>query len=189
MSSKVTIPLEKPLRYDPEAIAQKYCDQKIQVLKRWLQILLPIVDFTIKWWLGRKTGQSKQKQLRQAVQLRKILTRLGPAYIKVGQALSTRPDLLPSVYINELAKLQDQLPAFSNELAYKFIQEELGKTPDQIYTELSPEPIAAASLGQVYQGRLQTGEIVAVKVQRPDLAEKIALVVYQGNFAKLNARI
>ncbi|MEA5503437.1 AarF/ABC1/UbiB kinase family protein [Halotia wernerae UHCC 0503] len=176
--SKLTIPLEKPLRYDPEAIAQKYCDQKMQVLKRWLQILLPIVNFTVKWWLNRKIGQSRRKQLRQAVQLREILTRLGPAYIKVGQALSTRPDLLPSVYIDELTKLQDELPAFSNELAYKFIQEELGKTPDQIYAELSAEPIAAASLGQVYQGRLQTGEMVAVKVQRPDLAEKIALDIY-----------
>lgn len=178
MSSKVAIPLEKPLRYDPEAIAQKYCDQKMQVFKRSLQILLAIVDFTVKWWLNRKIGLSKQKQLRQAVRLREILTRLGPAYIKIGQALSTRPDLLPSVYIDELAKLQDQLPSFSNELAYKFIQEELGKTPDQIYAELSPEPIAAASLGQVYQGRLPTGELVAVKVQRPDLAEKIALDIY-----------
>ncbi|QIR35839.1 AarF/ABC1/UbiB kinase family protein [Tolypothrix sp. PCC 7910] len=178
MSSKVTIPLEKPLRYDPEAIAQKYCKQKMQVFKRSLQVLLAIVDFTFKWWLNRKIGLSKQKQLRQAVRLREILTRLGPAYIKIGQALSTRSDLLPSVYIDELAKLQDQLPSFSNELAYKFIQEELGKTPDQIYAELSPEPIAAASLGQVYQGRLPTGEVVAVKVQRPDLAEKIALDIY-----------
>lgn len=178
MSSKVTIPLEKPLRYDPEAIAQKYCDQKIQVFKRWLQILVAIVDFTVKWWLSRKIGLSKQKQLRQAVRLREILTRLGPAYIKIGQALSTRSDLLPSVYIDELAKLQDQLPSFSNEIAYKFIQEELGKTADQIYAKLSPKPIAAASLGQVYQGRLQTGELVAVKVQRPDLAEKIALDIY-----------
>jgi predicted unusual protein kinase regulating ubiquinone biosynthesis (AarF/ABC1/UbiB family) len=176
--NKVTIPLEKPLRYDPEAIAHNYRDRQIQVLKRWLQVLLPIIGFTLRWWWNRKTGLSKQKQQRQAIKLREILTRLGPAYIKVGQALSTRSDLLPLVYINELAKLQDELPAFSNELAYKFIQEELGRTPDQIYAELSAEPIAAASLGQVYQGRLQTGEIVAVKVQRPDLAEKIALDIY-----------
>jgi predicted unusual protein kinase regulating ubiquinone biosynthesis (AarF/ABC1/UbiB family) len=176
--NKVTIPLEKALRYDPEAIAQNYRDRQMQVFKRWLQIVLPILDFTVKWWWNRKTGQSTQKQQRQAIRLREILTRLGPAYIKVGQALSTRPDLLPSVYIDELAKLQDELPAFSNELAYKFIQEELGETPDKIYAELSAEPIAAASLGQVYQGRLQTGEIVAVKVQRPELAEKIGLDIY-----------
>ena len=123
-------------------------------------------------------GQTEQQQARRAVQLREILTRLGPAYIKIGQALSTRPDLLPPIYLEELAKLQDQLPPFDNAVAYRFIQEELGAPPQEIYAELTPSPVAAASLGQVYQGRLKTGEVVAVKVQRPDLAEAIALDVY-----------
>ncbi|MFH7029992.1 MAG: ABC1 kinase family protein [Heteroscytonema crispum UTEX LB 1556] len=175
---KVTVQLEKALRYDPEAIAQNYRSSKMQVGRRWLEILLPAIAFILKWWWDGKTGRSEHNQQRQAIQLREILSRLGPAYIKVGQALSTRPDLLPSVYLEELAKLQDQLPPFSNELAYQFIQEELGGTPDQIYAELTAEPIAAASLGQVYQGKLKTGEIVAVKIQRPDLAEKIALDMY-----------
>jgi predicted unusual protein kinase regulating ubiquinone biosynthesis (AarF/ABC1/UbiB family) len=118
------------------------------------------------------------KDLRRAIQLRELLTRLGPAYIKIGQALSTRPDLLPSVFVEELTKLQDKLPAFPNEIAYQFIQEELGGTPDQIYAELSPEPIAAASLGQVYKGKLKTGEDVAVKIQRPDLRESITIDLY-----------
>jgi predicted unusual protein kinase regulating ubiquinone biosynthesis (AarF/ABC1/UbiB family) len=178
LSPKVTIPLEKATRYDPKAIAQKYRDRKMQVVGRWLKIVLPIISFLTGWWWGNKTGQSQLHLQNRAVRLREILTRLGPAYIKVGQALSTRPDLLPSVYLEELAKLQDELPPFSNKLAYQFILEELGETPDKIYEELTAEPVAAASLGQVYKGKLKTGEVVAVKVQRPDLAENIALDMY-----------
>ncbi|MFO5474574.1 MAG: ABC1 kinase family protein, partial [Dolichospermum sp.] len=115
---------------------------------------------------------------RRAIQLRKLLTKLGPAYIKIGQALSTRPDLVPPVYLEELTKLQDQLPAFPNEIAYQFIEEELGAPPGEIYAELSAQPIAAASLGQVYKGKLKTGEEVAIKVQRPDLRERITIDLY-----------
>jgi predicted unusual protein kinase regulating ubiquinone biosynthesis (AarF/ABC1/UbiB family) len=107
-----------------------------------------------------------------------LLTQLGPAYIKVGQALSTRPDLVPAAYLEELTRLQDQLPPFPNEIAYQFIHEELGDRPDRLYAELSPNPIAAASLGQVYKGKLKTGETVAVKVQRPGLAAIITLDLY-----------
>jgi predicted unusual protein kinase regulating ubiquinone biosynthesis (AarF/ABC1/UbiB family) len=82
------------------------------------------------------------------------------------------------VYLDELTRLQDQLPPFPNEIAYQFVEEELGAHPDQIYAELSPEPIAAASLGQVYKGKLKTGETVAVKVQRPDLRERITVDLY-----------
>jgi predicted unusual protein kinase regulating ubiquinone biosynthesis (AarF/ABC1/UbiB family) len=113
-----------------------------------------------------------------AIQLRELLTKLGPAYIKIGQALSTRPDLVPPIYLEELTKLQDQLPAFPNEIAYQFIKEELGGSPEDIYSEISPHPIAAASLGQVYKGRLKTGEEVAIKVQRPDLRERITIDLY-----------
>jgi predicted unusual protein kinase regulating ubiquinone biosynthesis (AarF/ABC1/UbiB family) len=80
--------------------------------------------------------------------------------------------------LEELALLQDQLPPFPNELAYQFIEEELGDRPEQIYAELTPQPVAAASLGQVYKGKLKTGETVAVKVQRPGLAQRIALDIY-----------
>ncbi|BAZ11706.1 ABC-1 domain-containing protein [Calothrix sp. NIES-4071] len=176
IESKSLIPLEKPLRYDPEAIAKKYNSSKIRVLKRWLEILLPIISFVIQWWWYRLTRQSKQHL--NAIKLRETLTNLGTAYIKVGQALSTRPDLLPTVYLEELTKLQDELPAFPTEIAYQFILEELGAAPEQVYAELSQSPIAAASLGQVYRGKLKTGETVAVKVQRPDLADKIALDMY-----------
>ncbi|WP_225938136.1 ABC1 kinase family protein [Leptothermofonsia sichuanensis] len=166
------------LRYDPEVIAAYYRKRPFAVMGRVLQIFFPFLTFGLGWWLRRDKVISEQKRRQQAARLREILTRLGPAFIKVGQALSTRPDLVHPTYMEELAKLQDQLPPFDNAVAYRFIEEELGKPPEAIYAELTPEPIAAASLGQVYKGRLKTGEVVAVKVQRPGLAQGIALDMY-----------
>lgn len=168
----------EPLRYDPVAITEHYRQRSWQVLRRWFKILWPFSVLMLNRWWDRQTGQSEKKQQRRAIQLRELLTRLGPAYIKVGQALSTRPDILPPVYLEEFAKLQDELPPFSNQLAYQFIEEELGEPPDRVYAELTAESIAAASLGQVYKGKLKTGEAVAVKVQRPGLAESITLDIY-----------
>ncbi|MDM7326111.1 MAG: AarF/ABC1/UbiB kinase family protein [Thermosynechococcus sp. Uc] len=164
--------------YDPVAIDAYYRRRPLLVLSRWLRILWPVFWLLFNYWWDRISGQSKQNQLRRAIALRETLTRLGPAYIKVGQALSTRPDLLPAVYLEELTKLQDQLPPFPNEVAFQFIEEELGAPPAELFAELSDHPIAAASLGQVYRGKLHSGEEVAVKVQRPGLAESITLDIY-----------
>ena len=166
------------LRYDPEAIADFYRHRPLEVWSRRLSVVWIFVTFALSLWTDRKTGSVEKNQLKRAARLREILTLLGPAFIKVGQALSTRPDLVPPAYLEELAKLQDQLPPFPNEIAFQFIEEELGATPQEIYAELSDHPLAAASLGQVYRGKLKTGEEVAVKVQRPGLAEKIALDIY-----------
>ncbi|MGK7873141.1 MAG: ABC1 kinase family protein [Xenococcaceae cyanobacterium] len=165
-------------RYDPAAINAYYRRRPLQIIGRFINIIFPFAVFTLSLWWDKIRGKSAQNQQQQAIQLREILTNLGPTYIKVGQALSTRPDLIPPIYLEELAKLQDQLPSFPNEVAYRFIEEELGAPPEEIYGELSPEPIAAASLGQVYQGKLKTGEAVAVKVQRPDLIRRITLDIY-----------
>lgn len=164
--------------YNPEEISAHYSRQPLQVFWRWIQILVPVISLFLSRWWDRVTGQTKKNLRQRAVQLRETLTQLGPAYIKVGQALSTRPDLVPPIYLEELTKLQDQLPAFENEIAFQFIEEELGSRPEALYAELSPNPIAAASLGQVYRGRLKTGEEVAVKVQRPGLAEQITLDIF-----------
>jgi predicted unusual protein kinase regulating ubiquinone biosynthesis (AarF/ABC1/UbiB family) len=166
------------LRYDPEKIAAKYRHRFWQVWARAIAVFTPILVFALRVWWDGLTGQAEAKQQSQAIHLREMLTNLGPAFIKIGQALSTRPDLVPPIYLEELTKLQDQLPPFPNEVAFQFIEEELGAPPDQVYAELSAHPIAAASLGQVYRGRLKTGEEVAVKVQRPGLAENIALDMY-----------
>jgi predicted unusual protein kinase regulating ubiquinone biosynthesis (AarF/ABC1/UbiB family) len=168
----------KALRYDPEAIAAHYRRRPLQVLGRMFNIFWTFLLFVGGLWWDKRTGQVERKQPYRAAQLREILTTLGPAYIKVGQALSTRPDLVPPNYLEELTHLQDQLPPFPNEVAFRFIEEELGAPPDKIYAELSPDPIAAASLGQVYKGKLKSGETVAVKVQRPDLARRITLDLY-----------
>ncbi len=172
-------PAEVPVQdYDPKAIAQYYRYRVPQVLGRIIGLLSPFVFFAIALWWDKRTNTLKANEQRRAIKLREILTDLGPAYIKIGQALSTRPDLVPSVYLEELTKLQDQLPPFPNEIAFRFIEEELGDRPDKIYAELSAMPIAAASLGQVYRGKLKTGEDVAVKVQRPGLAQRITLDLY-----------
>ncbi|KAF3962816.1 hypothetical protein CMV_012715 [Castanea mollissima] len=88
---------------------------------------------------------------KRAIKFRETLIRLGPFYIKLGQALSTRPDILPTVYCQELAKLQDQIPPFPTHIAIKSIETQLGAPLSQIFADISPEPIAAASLGQVYK--------------------------------------
>lgn len=166
------------LRYDPVAIADYYRSRFFQVWGRLFSIFGKFGSFALGLWLDGKRGKKVKTEKKRAIQLRTILTELGPAFIKVGQALSTRPDVMPTLYLDELTKLQDQLPPFSNEIAYQFIQEELGDHPDNIYAELSADPLAAASLGQVYKGKLKTGETVAVKVQRPGLSESIALDIY-----------
>ncbi len=172
------VPESEELRYDPDAITAFYRQRPWQVWSRIMQIVLPFVGLGFAWLTSRNKPRSEVVQRRRAVRLREVITRLGPAFIKVGQALSTRPDLVPPIYLEELTRLQDQLPPFPNEIAYQFIEDALGAHPDEIYAELTESPIAAASLGQVYKGRLKTGEQVAVKVQRPGLAENIALDMY-----------
>ncbi len=170
-------PTEGP-RYNPEAIAARYRKRPLQVWRRQLKIVWNFAIVALSLWWDKKRNRVAQNELKRAVQLREIITKLGPAFIKVGQAISTRPDLVPPLYLEELAKLQDQLPPFPNKVAYQFIEEELGAAPAELYAELTANPIAAASLGQVYKGKLKTGEAVAVKVQRPGLAENIALDLY-----------
>jgi predicted unusual protein kinase regulating ubiquinone biosynthesis (AarF/ABC1/UbiB family) len=164
--------------YNPEEIVADYNNKPLQVLRRIFAVLGPTIAFIFGLWADSKRGIVVKNDRRRAVQLRDLLTKLGPAYIKIGQALSTRPDLVPPIYLEELTRLQDQLPPFPNEIAYQFIEEELGAPPSEIYAEISPQPIAAASLGQVYKGKLKTGEEVAIKVQRPDLRDRITIDLY-----------
>lgn len=121
-------------------------------------------------------GSSKKEArlVNQAIWLRRNLITLGPTFIKIGQALGTRGDLLPLSYIKELETLQDQVPAFPTSEAYARIERELGRSVHEAFAEIDAEPLAAASLGQVYRARLHSGEEVAVKVQRPNLREIIS---------------
>ncbi len=169
--------------YDADVIAKYYRRRPWIVVWRSLQVL---------WWLGtfvlglqsdRWFNREERNLTKRAVQLRQLLTRLGPTFIKVGQALSTRPDLIRKDFLEELTKLQDQLPPFSTPLAMMILEHELGYSPEEIYSRISPEPVAAASLAQVYRARLYTGEEVAIKIQRPRLLPVLTCDLFIMRFA------
>lgn len=165
-------------RYDPQEIAQHYRYRPWQAIWRAITVIWYFTGFILGLLQDQWKHKGKTHTSQQATHLRQILTKLGPTFIKVGQALSTRPDLVRKDFLEELTKLQDQLPPFNNELAVAIIERELQRDIDEIFVNLSPEPVAAASLGQVYRGFLKTGEEVAVKVQRPNLLPTITLDLY-----------
>ncbi|KAF4359302.1 hypothetical protein F8388_021854 [Cannabis sativa] len=124
-----------------------------------------------KWAYVGGFTEEKQKKRRQntASWLREQVLQLGPTFIKLGQLSSTRSDLFPREFVDELAKLQDRVPAFSPEKARRFIESELGAPIHILFKEFEDQPIAAASLGQVHRAILHNGEKVVIKVQRPGL--------------------
>lgn len=161
--------------YDPAAISRYYRSRPWQLVGRALLILSAFLWFLGSLLWDHCTGQGEARKAQQASNLRELLTRLGPTFIKVGQALSTRPDLIRPDFLEELIKLQDQLPPFDNGLAFAILERELGMAVEEAYREISPHPVAAASLGQVYRAVLYSGEEVAVKVQRPHLRRMLSL--------------
>jgi predicted unusual protein kinase regulating ubiquinone biosynthesis (AarF/ABC1/UbiB family) len=164
--------------YDPIAIKNAFRFCPWRPLWRAFSIGLSFLLFFIGLKLDEVLGRGEGNQQERAEELRCLLTRLGPTFIKVGQALSTRPDLVRQDFLNELIKLQDQLPPFSTELAIQMVEVDLDQPLDDVFSEFSSEPIAAASLGQVYRARLHSGEQVAVKVQRPNLHPILTLDLY-----------
>ena len=123
----------------------------------------------LRWFVIGSNSNREQNQQKQAVWLKNKLIQLGPTFIKIGQSMGTRADLLPLPFVKELGELVDNVPPFPNEIAMKRIELELGRKISDVYAEFELEPVAAASLGQVYRARLHSGEEVAVKVQRPNL--------------------
>lgn len=162
--------------YDANEIARYYRRRPLQVIWRTLSVIWYFSGFVLGLLWDRWRHQEHTPE--RAVQLRQILTRLGPTYIKVGQALSTRPDLIRKDFLEELTQLQDRLPPFNHEQAMAIIERELDRDLSTAYREISAAPIAAASLGQVYWAKLHSGEEVAVKVQRPNLLPIITLDLY-----------
>ncbi|HRR55764.1 MAG TPA: AarF/UbiB family protein, partial [Acidobacteriota bacterium] len=103
------------------------------------------------------------------VRLRQAIAELGPTFVKFGQLLSTRPDLLPEPYITELARLQDQVSPFPTVEAERLLQEELNRPSQLLFEFFSPRPLASGSIAQVHEARLPDGKRVAVKIQRPGI--------------------
>ena len=168
------------LEYDPDTISKIYRKNPKRLLKRLWQTLVPIFAYIFSVGLDKITGKLRnESQARyRAKQLTNLLVELGPAFVKAGQALSTRPDIIPVVLLEELSQLQDQLPGFNGDKAMELIEEDLNKNIKEIFLEIDKEPISAASLGQVHKAILKDGDVVAVKVQRPGLREQITLDLY-----------
>jgi predicted unusual protein kinase regulating ubiquinone biosynthesis (AarF/ABC1/UbiB family) len=151
--------------------------------------------FVLLWlgWMWRDSkqwsyvgGYSEEKMLarrrQQAIWLRESLLDLGPTFIKVGQLFSTRADLFPGEYVEELSKLQDRVPAFRYEQCVEIIEQDFGKSVPELFRSFDPVPLAAASLGQVHHAQLHNGADVVVKVQRPGLKQlfEIDLAILRG---------
>ena len=111
------------------------------------------------------------ERLSQPQRLRLVMEELGPTFIKLGQLLSTRPDVLDKAYIDEFSKLQDKVPAVSFEEINAQIQRELGYPAEELFAEFSTKPLAAASIAQVHRGKLKSGEEVVFKVRRPGIVK------------------
>jgi len=176
----IEIPLQEP--YTPEYVEGKLKEAGFfRALWRILQVA-SLLFFGLayrrldRWqWTYRRGETREDRERRRAAWLLNRLIKLGPTFVKVGQSLATRPDLLPLVYIQVLATLHDRLPAFSNDVAMACFEQELGWKPETLFETFDPEPFAAASLGQVYHAVTHDKQEVAVKIQRPDLVEAISL--------------
>jgi aarF domain-containing kinase len=176
--------------YSPEANSAYWSTRPVSVIKRMLE-----VGSTLGVWVAAgQIGDTLPTD--RADKLREILSNLGPTFIKIGQAVSSRPDTLPPDFLRELEKLQDRLPPFPTDQALAVMEEDLGRPVSEVFSSISEIPVAAASLGQVYRARLlRDGSEVAVKVQRPGVKTSIALdvlvlrqlMVYVKRFRKMNS--
>lgn len=146
--------------------------------RRFVDIWTFVLTLLFQLWLNGKPwsypgGMTDVKQAArrktQAIWIRDTFLELGPTFIKVGQLFSTRSDLFPGEYVEELSKLQDRVPAFNYDQVEAIVKKDLGKSVSELFDNFDPIPLAAASLGQVHKAQLHSGEEVVVKVQRPGL--------------------
>ncbi|WP_446341184.1 ABC1 kinase family protein [Coleofasciculus chthonoplastes] len=146
--------------------------------RRFVDIWTFVLTLLFQLWLNGKPwsypgGMTDAKQAArrktQAIWIRDTFLELGPTFIKVGQLFSTRSDLFPGEYVEELSKLQDRVPAFNYDQVEAIVQQDLGKSVSELFCNFDPIPLAAASLGQVHKAQLHSGEEAVVKVQRPGL--------------------
>ena len=168
------------IRPETSQKSYRWNQKKYSRNRRRIDIWLFVFSMLFKFWRNNQkwtyTGGFSEEKLAvrrksQAIWIRESLLDLGPTFIKAGQLFSTRADLFPTEYVNELSKLQDRVPAFSYEQAAAIIEEDLGKPITKLFRKFDPTPLAAASLGQVHKAQLNNGEEVVVKIQRPGLKQ------------------
>ena len=172
--------------YDPAAAATFFRARPLATIGRLAQIALLSGGFVASLVVDKALKREEDPALVElrSQQLLELVTKLGPTFIKIGQALSIRSDLVPAAYVAGLAQLQDAVPPFDSTVAKGIIAQELGAPSGDaaglgsIFKRLSGEPLAAASIGQVYKGELPDGRQVAVKVQRPNILDDIALDLF-----------
>jgi ubiquinone biosynthesis protein len=158
----------------------------------WGSELIAKLDFQSLFGDRFKFGKELAdiSKLSEGERIRKAIEELGPTFVKFGQMLSTRPDIVPLELIVELEKLQDEVPTFPTGDAKRLIEKELGGPVDSLFKEFPDSPLAAASMAQVYKAVLPDGEEVAVKVQRPGIADviEIDLVIMQDYARRLKKK-
>lgn len=171
-----------PYDYNPKALEEYFAGKPFVILKRIAQVLSVGGGFLTKIALDNALDRiegNPDLEVKRAGELRDLITSLGPFYIKLGQALSIRPDILSPRSMVEMQKLCDKVPSYDSKIAMATIERELEGPVSDFFSEITPEPVAAASLGQVYKAELKaTGETVAVKVQRPGVLETVSLDLY-----------
>jgi predicted unusual protein kinase regulating ubiquinone biosynthesis (AarF/ABC1/UbiB family)/nucleotide-binding universal stress UspA family protein len=143
------------------------------LIARGTRIATVFAKHGLRELFGRPDDEGATGRRRQARRLRAALEELGPTFCKLGQILSTRPDLLPAEFIEELATLQDDVPPLSEEQVVGVMERELGVPWEDVFETIDPKPLAAGTIAEVHRATLATGERVVIKVQRPDARELI----------------
>ncbi|KAI3470454.1 hypothetical protein Pfo_027117 [Paulownia fortunei] len=182
LSKMWTKPL--PEFYDAEEVTEYFILRPHVVTLRLLEVFTAFVSATIKFRISRISSAADEDARGNVsdhnfgIVLKETMLNLGPTFIKVGQSLSTRPDIIGYEISKALSELHDQIPPFPRAEAMKIIEEELGSPVETFFSYVSEEPVAAASFGQVYKASTHDGFDVAVKVQRPNLRHVVVRDIY-----------